>query len=175
MTSSDSLMQSGTQLFVARSHNEFATYLLAANISQSFNLSESAISDQKRNLFALNLVDESVSHVNPLLIPSNVIPPYVANDTDCNDPPCDQLIGFSYFIVAPELLDEWVLFGDVSKIVSLSAVMIGRPVVLGETSFSAPILSSMTVSLWNTRTMRMHVYACKKGSTLICKKTKCDC
>jgi hypothetical protein len=66
----DSLFyQTGTQLFLTHSLDEFVFYVLCANLSQSLSISPSDISPTigGGRLFALDFVSKTVSPVSPLV------------------------------------------------------------------------------------------------------------
>jgi hypothetical protein len=178
--SSSSLVQSGTQVFVTHSQGGRVHYLLSANLSFSLSVFREDLNPVgSERLFAYGWLHKNVSIVDPLDLPRNRLPPYVPNNTDCNDSPCDETIDMSYFVVSPELAGAFVLFGDVSKIVSLADSVFSNWSVSAN-RFAVAVAASVrgtVVSVYDTRKQQMLAVKCVSQSILTCDAStgSCEC
>ena len=178
--STQGLVQSGTQAFVTHSQNGLVHYVLAANLTSALSVYPRDLrrggSGKRERLWAYDWLNKTVVLAEPLVLPRNRIPPYVPNNTDCNDPPCDEAIEMSYFVVSPEVAGQFVLFGDVSKVVSLADALFGNWQTQ-EDSFSVDVAGSargIVVSVYNTAQQQMLTVTCHNQSTLTCA-ADCSC
>lgn len=165
------LLKSGSQIFYSYSQGKKIHYLLAANLTQSISVNAEQFFGEKNNLWSYNWHSGEIAPVSPLILPKNLIPKYVPNNTDCNDPPCDEKIDLNYFLVATELIGEFVIFGDVTKLISLADSVFSDFQIQSDEfriSVSASIGRPINVSIFSISRQKIITVACRGNAVLEC-------